>query len=77
MAGIALYDALTIAARRMKSCCVKTLNDGIGDRPKSKHVTVAASGHELHVTVDCPVCKTKTVVRTDNESVKVEPVAAA
>jgi hypothetical protein len=76
MPGIQLFDALTVAARRLNGCCVHTLNKDIGDRPHAKHVAVEASGLELTVTVDCPVCSTKSVIRTDGANVKVERGAA-
>jgi hypothetical protein len=79
MGGINLYDALTVASRRLNGCCAKTLNKEIGDRPKVKHVTVEAANAMLTVTVDCPVCGTKTVLETDGVQVKVErkPAGAA
>lgn len=61
----------------MKACCVKTMNFEIGDRPKAPHVTVEGGGLELTVTVHCPVCKTKTLVRTDGDSAKVDATPGA
>ena len=72
MPGMNLFDALTVAARRMNDCCVQTMNLEIGDRPKAPHVSVDGGGTELAVTVSCAECKTKSVIRTDGASVKVE-----
>lgn len=77
MSGMRLYDALTVAARRMNACCVKTMNFEIGDRPKAPHVAVDGGGAELTVTVHCPDCKTKSVIRTDGASVKVDATPGA
>lgn len=77
MAGLNLFDALTTASRRMNACCVKTLNKEIGDRPKAKHVVVEGAAASLTVTVDCPVCNTKSVLETDGVQVKVERKPAA
>lgn len=72
MGGINLYDALTVASRRLTGCCVKTLNSEINGRPKTTHVNVEAAGATITVTVDCPVCGTKSVLETDGVHVKVE-----
>ena len=77
MPGIQLFDALTVASRRLNGCCKQTLNKDIGDRPHAKHVTVDGTGANLTVTVDCPVCATKSVITTDGANVKVERGAAA
>lgn len=72
MAGINLYDALTVASRRLRGCCAKTLNKEVNGRPKTTHVNVEAAGAMLTITVDCPVCGTKSVLETDGMQVKVE-----
>lgn len=77
MPGIALFDALTVAARRLNGCCKHTLNKEIGDRPKVTHVTVEGAAEKLTVTVNCPVCKTQSVIVTDGADVKVDRKAGA
>ena len=77
MAGMNLYEALTVGARRMNGCCVKTLNAEVNGRPKTEHVKVEGSGENLTVTVDCPTCKTRNVIRTDGASVAVEKLPGA
>lgn len=72
MGGINLYDVLTVASRRLDRCCVKTLNSEVNGRPKTTHVSIEAAGTTLTVTVDCPVCGTKSVLETDGVQVKVE-----
>ena len=72
MGGINLYDALTVASRRLNGCCVKTLNSEVNGRPKTTHVNVEATGPTITVTVDCPVCGTKSVLETDGVQAKVE-----
>lgn len=77
MPGIALFDALTVAARRLSGCCVHTLNKEIGDRPKAPHVTVEGGAEKLTVTVRCPDCKTQSVIVTDGRDVRVDRKAGA
>jgi Zn finger protein HypA/HybF involved in hydrogenase expression len=77
MPGIALFDALTVAARRLNGCCKETLNKEIGDRPKAAHVSVEGGGERLTVTVNCPACKTQSVIVTDGADVKVDKKAGA
>ena len=64
MAGVNLFESLTLASRKMKRCCVKTLNDEIGQRPKAEHVkSETHGGGPVTVVVDCPICKTKTQIK--------------
>lgn len=77
MPGIALFDALTVAARRLNGCCKETLNKEIGDRPKAPHVTVEGNADKLTVTVNCKTCKTQSVIVTDGVDVKVDKKAGA
>lgn len=67
-----LQDSLNVAARHMDACCTRTLYAELADGPKPAHVAVDGGVATLVVTVDCPGCGRRNVIRTDGISSIVE-----
>ena len=77
MPGVNLFESLTLASRKMKRCCVKTLNDEIGQRPKAEHVKAEThGGGPVTIVVDCPICRSKTQIKATPGAADVQTVAA-